>query len=311
MATDLTPYLHEIGRVPLLTHREEIELARAVSAWLGDPAPSRAVERRGRRAQERMVTANLRLVVYWAKKYQHKGLELLDLVQEGTLGLIRAVEKFDETKGYRLSTYATWWIRQSVLRAIDRQGVIRASSSGVAIVTKARRTAADFLMENGREPSLEEVAALMGIAPSRLRAYSEMVGRARGVCSLDAPLPGNGDTSSYADLVAAPEVDWAEEMDRAVALEAMEAAIAELDASQQTVVSGVLAGASRTELGVSRKDFNGCMQALGAKLRPEPQMNCPKVCSKVRSKVVPLRLVPVPPARELAVALKGLDLLAA
>jgi len=260
--SELSRYLEGIGRIPLLTQREEIELAKAVAAWLSDPAPSAAVERRGRRARARMTEANLRLVVHWAKRYQHKGVELMDLIQEGNVGLIRGVEKYDATTGYRVSTYITWWIRQGITRALDRQGVIRASSSAVSLVAKAKRTAADFLMERGREPSVEEVAALMEIPPERLTEYVAMVGRARGVCSLDAPLNSDGDVTSFAEVVAAPGADWVEEMDRGLALEAMEAAIADRPLQEQTALAGVLSGASAKELGVSKSWLNTCVRQL-------------------------------------------------
>jgi hypothetical protein len=130
MAEGLSDYLRAIGRVPMLSADEQIMLGTSVRRWLDDPEPTPAAIRRGKRAKDRMVQANLRLVVSWAKRYQNKGVGLDDLVQEGNLGLIRAVEKYDPSTGYRFSTYATWWIRQGLSKAItDKSSTIRRAGS--------------------------------------------------------------------------------------------------------------------------------------------------------------------------------------
>ena len=140
-------YLKEIGQVKLLTADEEIELAKRVSE--GDKA-----------AKDRLTEANLRLVVSIAKKYSGRGLHILDLIQEGNTGLIRAVDKFDYTKGNKFSTYATWWIRQAITRAIaDQARTIRVPVHMVEVINKAARCNRKLVQELGREPTLEEIAA--------------------------------------------------------------------------------------------------------------------------------------------------------
>ncbi|WP_331272068.1 RNA polymerase sigma factor [Motilibacter aurantiacus] len=165
-------YLREIGRVPLLTAEQEVSLARAVEAGLfaaerletGEHDPGlrqdlALLAGEGRRAKEHLVAANLRLVVSVAKRYAGRGLPLLDLVQEGNLGLIRAVEKFDYTRGYKFSTYASWWIRQAVSRALADQGrTIRVPVHMAESINRVLRSQRSLLQELGREPSPEEVA---------------------------------------------------------------------------------------------------------------------------------------------------------
>ncbi|MCX7658618.1 MAG: sigma-70 family RNA polymerase sigma factor, partial [Oscillospiraceae bacterium] len=140
-------YLKEIGRVPLLTPEEEIELAQRMAT--GDPY-----------AKKRLSEANLRLVVSIAKRYVGRGMQFLDLIQEGNLGLIKAVEKFDHTKGFKFSTYATWWIRQAITRAIaDQARTIRIPVHMAETITKVKKVSSQLLHKNGHDPSPEEIAA--------------------------------------------------------------------------------------------------------------------------------------------------------
>src|SRR5215213_7805213 len=144
-------YLAEIGRVKLLTHADEITLAKGIAR--GD-----------KRCKDKLVEANLRLVVSIAKKYRNRGVSFLDLIQEGNLGLIRAAEKFDHSKGYKFSTYATWWIRQAITRAIaDKGRTIRIPVHMVEKVNKYHRTHRRMIQTLGREPSEEEIALELGV----------------------------------------------------------------------------------------------------------------------------------------------------
>ena len=144
-------YLKEIGRVPLLTAEEEIELATRMAQ--GD-----------KYARKRLSEANLRLVVSIAKRYVGRGMQFLDLIQEGNLGLIKAVEKFDYTKGYKFSTYATWWIRQAITRSIaDQARTIRIPVHMVETITKVKKVSSQLLHENGHEPTPQEIADRLGI----------------------------------------------------------------------------------------------------------------------------------------------------
>ncbi len=150
-------YLKEIGRVPLLTPEEEIELAQRMST--GDPY-----------ARKRLSEANLRLVVSIAKKYVGRGMQFLDLIQEGNLGLIKAVEKFDYTKGFKFSTYATWWIRQAITRAIaDQARTIRIPVHMVETITKVKKISSQLLHENGHDPSPEEIAEKLEMPVDKVR----------------------------------------------------------------------------------------------------------------------------------------------
>ena len=150
-------YLKEIGQVKLLSAEEEIELARKVSE--GD-----------KKAKDKLTEANLRLVVSIAKKYSGRGLHILDLIQEGNTGLIRAVDKFDYTKGNKFSTYATWWIRQAITRAIaDQARTIRVPVHMVEVINKATRCNRKLVQELGREPTLEEVGQIFGVTRERIR----------------------------------------------------------------------------------------------------------------------------------------------
>jgi RNA polymerase sigma factor (sigma-70 family) len=204
-------YLNAIGRVPLLTAEEEVDLAKRFHAGLaakdlltspGVPAAAKLRLRRliedGARAQERLVTANLRLVVSVARRYLGRGLSLLELVQEGNLGLMRGVEKFDHTKGYKFSTYATWWIRQALTRGTaNKARAVRLPVHVHELVAKVRRTEFELLQVLGRDPTDEEVAEDLGLTVPRLR---ELRLAGREVTSLDRAVGEDGETT-LGDLV--------------------------------------------------------------------------------------------------------------
>ena len=180
-------YLREIGAIPLLRHEQEVALARRVEAGDTDAAAL-------------FVRANLRLVVRIAKTYGGRGLTLPDLIQEGNLGLIRAVQKYDWRTGYRFSTYATWWIRQAITRAIADQGrTIRLPVHMGDAVHRARRTREDLRHALGREPAAEDVAAALGVSPGRLAAIEAAE---RVPVSLDAPRDAAGWETALGEQVA-------------------------------------------------------------------------------------------------------------
>ena len=179
-------YLKEIGTVPLLTAEEELELAKRKSE--GDPE-----------AKERLIEANLRLVVSIAKRYTGRGMSFLDLVQEGNLGLIKGVEKFDYTKGYKLSTYATWWIRQSVTRALaDQARTIRVPVHMVETINKMSKMQRKLTLELGYEPSVAELASALEMSEEKVMEIMQI---AREPASLETPI-GEEDDSNLGDFVA-------------------------------------------------------------------------------------------------------------
>jgi RNA polymerase primary sigma factor len=195
-------YLREIGKVPLLTAHDEVELAKAIEAGLfaqemlqggckvvgagANGAELAMIAELGDRARQRLIEANLRLVVSIAKRYIGRGLVFLDLIQEGNLGLIRAVEKFDYTKGYKFSTYATWWIRQAITRAIaDQARTIRIPVHMVETINKMARIQRQLHQDLGREPTPHEVAAEMGIPIDRVAEIQRI---AQEPVSLQAPI---------------------------------------------------------------------------------------------------------------------------
>ena len=166
-------YLKEIGRVPLLSAEEEAALARAAQAGDED-------------ARRRLSEANLRLVVSVAKRYAGRGLPFLDLIQEGNLGLMKAAEKFEPDRGFKFSTYATWWIRQSITRAIADQGrTIRIPVHLVESINRVKKTAGELLRRTGREPTAEEIAAQLDMEPARVR---ELLQLAQDPISLETPV---------------------------------------------------------------------------------------------------------------------------
>ncbi len=178
-------YLKEIGRIPLLNFNQEIELAKKVEE--GDEA-----------AKQMLINSNLRLVVSIAKKYIGRGLSLLDLIQEGNQGLIRAVEKYDWRRGYKFSTYATWWIRQSVTRAIaDQARTIRIPVHMVENINRFLRASRKLMQELGREPTPEEVAAVLGIEPEKAL---EIIKISQNPASLEAPV-GDEEDSRLGDFI--------------------------------------------------------------------------------------------------------------
>ncbi|MDH6574853.1 RNA polymerase primary sigma factor [Kitasatospora sp. MAP5-34] len=208
----LRQYLREIGRIRLLSAVEEVELARQVEAGLfaeqaldTSPGPDERLTDEldhlvvlGRMAKRRLIEANLRLVVSVAKRYVGRGLTLLDLVQEGNLGLIRAVEKFDYERGYKFSTYATWWIRQSMSRALaDQARTIRVPVHVVELINRVIRVQRAMLQERGAEPSVAEVGAVLEISESRVR---EVLRFAQEPVSLHTPV-GEEDDVALGDLI--------------------------------------------------------------------------------------------------------------
>jgi RNA polymerase primary sigma factor len=200
-------YLNEIGRVDLLTPEAEVDLAKRVDAGVAaaeildsldeltpeQRARLRRIERIGHRAKQALTEANLRLVVSIAKRYVGRGLLFPDLIQEGNLGLMRAVDKFDYTRGYKFSTYATWWIRQMISRSIaDQSRTIRIPVHLVETMNKIKRIERQLVQRLGREPTLEEVASAVELPVARLEEFRQL---AVDPASLDAPIGDEGDAS--------------------------------------------------------------------------------------------------------------------
>ena len=182
-------YLKEIGRVPLLTSEEEIQLAEKMSG---------TNENEASKARKRLAEANLRLVVSIAKRYVGRGMSFLDLIQEGNMGLIKAVEKFDYTKGFKFSTYATWWIRQAITRAIaDQARTIRIPVHMLETINKLVRVQRQLLQELGREPSPEEIAETMDIPVERVREIQKI---SQEPVSLETPI-GEEEDSHLGDFI--------------------------------------------------------------------------------------------------------------
>jgi RNA polymerase primary sigma factor len=212
-ADPVKDYLKQIGKVPLLNAEQEVELAKRIEAGLfaeeklgqgsGGLAPDQRIDMEwiaedGRRAKNHLLEANLRLVVSLAKRYTGRGMLFLDLIQEGNLGLIRAVEKFDYTKGYKFSTYATWWIRQAITRAMaDQARTIRIPVHMVEVINKLARVQRQMLQDLGREPTPEELAAELDMTPEKV---IEVQKYGREPISLHTPLGEDGD-SEFGDLI--------------------------------------------------------------------------------------------------------------
>jgi RNA polymerase primary sigma factor len=221
MTTDsLQLFLNEMARYPLLTAQEEVELAKRI-------------ERGDREAKDRMVNSNLRLVVSIAKKYQGHGLSLLDLIQEGIIGLIRAVEKFDWRRGYKFSTYATWWIRQAVQRGVaNKARTIRIPVHIVDREQKLARAERQLLTKLGRAPTDEELAEA---AKLPLKQVKEVQGAARAVTSIDKPVGAEGDTS-LGELMPGDAPPPEEELTISLRKEAIRRAVAKLPDREREIL---------------------------------------------------------------------------
>ncbi|MEV6524083.1 sigma-70 family RNA polymerase sigma factor [Longispora sp. NPDC051575] len=277
-------YLNGIGKIPLLTAEDEVTLAKSIEAGLfadeklsqgSDEFDLVVIRNEGQRAKNRMLEANLRLVVSIAKRYTGKGLALLDLIQEGNIGLIRAVEKFDYAKGYKFSTYATWWIRQALSRALSDQGrTIRIPMHMVEQLAKLTRAQRALTIELGREPSVAEIAALLEVETHNVL---ELLSYNREPISLDTPVGEDGD-SCLGDLlqVAVPTTEVGE---AAAALELrseMGMVLSTLSTREQAVIRlryGLDDGRQRTleevgkEFGLSRERIRQIEQETLKKLR--------------------------------------------
>ena len=236
-------YLSSIGRIPLLTAAEEIELAHHVQKMKDllnlskeEQTPrDKHLIRMGKRARDRMMAANLRLVVSVAKKYQNQGLELLDLVQEGAIGLERAVDKFDPAMGYKFSTYAYWWIRQGMTRAIDNSArTIRLPIHISEKLSKMRRISRELSHRFGRQPNRLELASAMGIEPEDLE---DLVAQSAPCASLDAHARGEEDRSTLGELIPDPNCDEPMEgMDRSIQKEHLGGWLAQLNEREQKIL---------------------------------------------------------------------------
>ena len=180
-------YLQQIGKIKLLTSEEELEVAKKIK------------EENSEDAKKELVNANLRLVVSIAKKYIGRGLSFLDLIQEGNMGLMRAAEKFDYTKGYKFSTYATWWVQQSITRAIaDKSRLIRLPVHMIETLSKIKKISMDLTIENGTAPTKEEIAYKIGMPVQKLTALIES---AQGTVSIESPANQKDDNTKLSDFI--------------------------------------------------------------------------------------------------------------
>jgi len=291
-ADPMRQYLKEIGRIPLLKAEQEVELAKKIEAGVAAsaalaqaeadgctlaPAEMRRLQRleaAGTAASKHMVAANLRLVVSIARKHQNRGLSLLDLVQEGSLGLIRAVEKFDYTKGFKFSTYATWWIRQALTRAIaDHARTIRIPVHMVETINRVTRIQRSLVQDLGREPTDEEIAESAEMSVERV---AEIMKMAQTPASLDSPIGEDGETRfgdllEDRDAIAPPDAAHANEMQ-----EQLRAVLLSLPERERSVIElryGLVDGRARTleevgrEFGVTRERIRQIESKTLEKLR--------------------------------------------
>ncbi|MEO9224733.1 MAG: RNA polymerase sigma factor RpoD [Acidimicrobiales bacterium] len=287
-------YLREIGQVALLTGADEVVLAKRIEAGTlasvhlaeleagGNMAKLRPADRRqyeriardGERAKSELIQANLRLVVSIAKRYSGRGMQLLDLIQEGNLGLMRAVEKFDYTKGFKFSTYATWWIRQAITRAIaDQARTIRVPVHMVDAINRVHRVQRQMQQDLEREPTIDELAAKVELTPERVR---EIIRIAQDPLSLDSPV-GETDDSNLSDFIQDLGADAPEERAaRSMLNAAVEQALEELNERERLVMRlrfGLEDGQARTleevgrEFGVTRERIRQIESKTLAKLR--------------------------------------------
>ncbi|HMT26337.1 MAG TPA: RNA polymerase sigma factor RpoD [Microthrixaceae bacterium] len=285
-------YLREIGQVPLLTGPEEVALAKRIEAGtmaeavVAEAAAAGealdATERRrlhrlardGEQAKQELTQANLRLVVSIAKRYLGRGLAILDLIQEGNLGLMRAVEKFDYTKGFKFSTYATWWIRQAVTRAIaDQARTIRIPVHMVESMNKVHRQQRQLMQELEREPTIDELAAKVGMPANRVR---DILLISQDPLSLDSPV-GEEDDSFLADFIEdAQAIAPADAAAQRMLGQALMEALDELNERERQVVRlrfGLEDGQAHTleevgrEFGVTRERIRQIESKTLAKLR--------------------------------------------
>ena len=280
-------YLREIGLVDLLTTEDERRLAQLIEeghvaageidAGVDDPTQQRVLIRavqRGERAKSELTQANLRLVVSIAKRYSGRGMQLLDLIQEGNLGLMRAVDKFDHTKGFKFSTYATWWIRQAITRAIaDQARTIRIPVHMVEHMNRLTRMRRQMHQELEREPTVDELATKLQMEPEKVR---DLLRYAMDPLSLDSPV-GEEDESNLGDFIEDANVDGpADAATRAMLHEAVEQVLGELSEREQEIVRmrfGLDGGQAKTleevgkEFGVTRERIRQIEAKTLAKLR--------------------------------------------
>ena len=280
-------YLNEIGRTPLLDAAQEVDLAKRIEAGLYaeqklheaklSPRLRRELELLrddGRRAKAHMLEANLRLVVSVAKRYSNRGMSFLDVVQEGNLGLIRAVEKFDYMKGYKFSTYAMWWIRQAITRALaDQARTIRLPVHVVEQLNKLGRLQRDLHQRLGREPTAEELAAELDRTPEQIE---EMLRNARQPVSLDNPV-GDDEDTRLGDLIEDAEAQGASDaMEYRAMIDTIHRALAGLDPRESRVLAlrfGLVGGRPHTldeigqDVGLTRERIRQIEKEALAKLR--------------------------------------------
>ncbi|MGQ0522021.1 MAG: RNA polymerase sigma factor RpoD [Actinomycetota bacterium] len=287
-------YLKEIGKVPLLTGPQEVFLAQRIERGLQAAArlvsleddfgggdlvpldrlgPEERLVAAGLKAKQDLINANLRLVVSIAKRYRNRGMLFLDLIQEGNLGLMRAVDKFDYTKGFKFSTYATWWIRQAITRAIaDQARTIRIPVHMVETINKVSRIQRQLVQEQGREPSLEELSARCEMSPARVR---EVLRISQDTVSLEQPM-GDEDFSLGDVIEDQSAIVPADAAAKALLNEAVKQALSELSEREQQVVRlrfGLDDGQVRTleevgkEFGVTRERIRQIESKVLAKLR--------------------------------------------
>ncbi|MBW3577382.1 MAG: sigma-70 family RNA polymerase sigma factor [Actinobacteria bacterium] len=281
-------YLNEIGRTDLLTAEDEVNLAKRYQAGLHASrivrggmklVPRRkamllSIMRDGANAKDHMIRANLRLVVSNARKYRGRGLDLLGLIQEGNLGLIRAVEKFDHTKGYKFSTYATWWIRQALQRGLaDKARTVRLPAHVFETLGKIRFVELDLLQQLGREPHEDEVAAELDMSVERLREIRQA---AQDVTSLDTPVGEDGD-ATLGELVADEEaIDPSKSATSVFTQAEVAAALSALDARERAVLMwrfGMMDGEEHTleeigeQFGLTRERIRQIEKKTLTKLR--------------------------------------------
>ncbi|MBX6371281.1 MAG: RNA polymerase sigma factor [Acidothermus sp.] len=280
-------YLNEIGRTPLLDAAQEVELAKRIEAGvyaevkLADPNLTEEQRRElewvrddGARAKAHMLEANLRLVVSVAKRYSNRGMSFLDVIQEGNLGLIRAVEKFDYTKGYKFSTYAMWWIRQAITRALaDQARTIRLPVHVVEQLNKLTRLQRELHQQLGREPTSEELAAELDRTPEQIE---EMLRNARQPVSLDNPV-GDDEDTLLGDLIEDMEAPAASDaLEYQAMIDTVHRALAGLDPREARVIQlrfGLVGGRPHTldeigrDVGLTRERVRQIEREALAKLR--------------------------------------------